>query len=252
MHRIYTFLLLVFSLFAIQGFGQTQDTLSFNADIGLTNNGISNVPNFSLNKPAITSYLSFTRGRFSFDPQIHFSTEFKPWQNSYWLHYKLIDQANFKMRTGTGLNFSYDYGSVIADGVQKSLITGHSYFNADLSADYTVNKYLTISPIYLYGKGREKSGAGYLHYVALVTNFQNIDIGSQLKMAISPQIYHVLLDGLNGDFFSTNLALQSKQSPFSISAMMNTPIGHSNTLAADFVWSLCLHLKIEKQFLFKK
>lgn len=252
MHRLYKYLFLFLPLLAIQGAGQTQDTLSFNADIGLTNNGISNVPNFSLNKPAITSYLSFTRGRFSFDPQIHFSTEFKPWQNSYWLHYQLIEQPNFKMRTGTGLNFSYAYGSVISDGVQKSLITGHSYFNVDLSADFTINKYLTLSPIYLYGKGREKSGAGYLHYISLVANFHNIDLGSQLKLGISPQMYHVLLDGLNGDFFSTNLALQSKQSPFSISAMMNTPVGHSNTLAADFVWSLCLHLKIEKQFLFKK
>jgi len=245
-------LLFVCLIGSINTYGQTQDSITFNATIGLTNNGISNVPNFSLNKPAITTYFSFTKGRLSFDPQIHVSTEFKPWQNSYWFHYKLADKPNFKLKAGLGLNFSYEYSSVIANGIRKSLITGNSYFMSELSADYIINKHLIISPFYMNGQGREKSGAGYLRFLSLATTIQNINVGNHLKAAVIPQIYHVLLDGLNGDFFSTSVALQTSQSPLSISAMMNTPIGHANTLPADFVWSASVHFNFGKTFYFNK
>lgn len=252
MKVLINYLLFVFLICSITTYGQSQDSITFNAAIGLTNNGISNVPNFSLNKPALTSYFNISKGRLSFDPQIHVSTQFKPWQNSYWFHYKLVDHANFKLRAGTGLTFSFDYSSIIDKGVRKSLITGNSYFNVDLSANYIVNKHLTISPLYIHGKGREKSAAGYLHFISLATNIQNINLGTKSKAAITPQIYHVLLDGLNGDFFSTSVAILNNQSPFSISAMINTPIGHANTLPADFVWSASLNWNIGKSFYYNK
>jgi hypothetical protein len=50
----------------------------FNGAITVTNNGISFIPTFSLGKPAVIFDFSVGQ-RLSFDPQLRFALEGKPW-----------------------------------------------------------------------------------------------------------------------------------------------------------------------------
>jgi hypothetical protein len=72
----------VSSLFAVLFFGfvlqtsatQTPDSTNsvtnFSGSVGITNNGFSIIPTFSLNSPALITQLSWRKKRFSFDPDV--------------------------------------------------------------------------------------------------------------------------------------------------------------------------------------
>ena len=48
----------------------TQNTINFSGSVGITNNGFSIIPTFSLNSPAFIILPSWRKKRFSFDPDI--------------------------------------------------------------------------------------------------------------------------------------------------------------------------------------
>ncbi|UWX54525.1 hypothetical protein NYZ99_16675 [Maribacter litopenaei] len=50
----------------------------FRGVASVTQNGISLVPSFSLGDPALMFDLKFTKGRFSFEPDMRFALEGKP------------------------------------------------------------------------------------------------------------------------------------------------------------------------------
>ena len=56
----------------------------FSGQVTVTNNGISLIPSFSLGEPAALFNLSMGRGRFSFDPELRFALEGKPWSFIFW------------------------------------------------------------------------------------------------------------------------------------------------------------------------
>ena len=60
----------------------------FSGAVSVTNNGISFVPTFSLDKPAAIFNLSMGKNRFSFEPDLRFSLAGKPWSFLFWGRYK--------------------------------------------------------------------------------------------------------------------------------------------------------------------
>ncbi len=93
-----------FLLFTLYSFAQTIDTTQtpsfFRGQITATNNGISLIPNFSLNKPAALFDLSIGKGRLSFDPMFRFGLDGKPWTLIFWFRYKVVDQRRFTLGIG--------------------------------------------------------------------------------------------------------------------------------------------------------
>src|SRR5262245_13872079 len=76
--------------------------------IAVTNNGISLIPTFSLDKPAAIFDLYVSKSRFSFDPEFTFSLhDGKPWYFLFWFRYKIANTGRFRFTAGThlGLNF---------------------------------------------------------------------------------------------------------------------------------------------------
>jgi len=245
-----TFLLVV--TIATSSFAQNQDSIQVAGQIGITNNGISTVPNFSLNKPAITTEFNFIKGRFSFDPMILFSAEMKPWQTAYRVHYLLVDKPKFKLSPGAGIAYSYNIADVVESGEPKSIIKGNSYYNLELAANYTVNKYLSLSSFYMYGKGREQSGAGFLHYESLGANIQTPNFSGNYFINLSPQVYYLLLNQSHGFFYAVAASINNRKSPISLSGMVNAPLGSKNTMDGSFVWSLSLSYAFNKTFIYRK
>ena len=96
--------LLSILLYSYTSFAWQTDTVQtprfFKGQITATNNGISLIPNFSLNRPAAMFDLSLGRGRLSFDPMIRFGLDGKPWTFVFWWRYKLVQQKRFTMSVG--------------------------------------------------------------------------------------------------------------------------------------------------------
>src|SRR5690348_7280752 len=104
-------LLLPFSFVACSSFAQKIDSVKsishLSGAAGVTNNGISLIPTFSLGKPAAIFDLSMGKNKFSFDPELTFSLQGKPWYFLFWFRYKLVNNDKFQMHAGThlGINF---------------------------------------------------------------------------------------------------------------------------------------------------
>ena len=107
--QLYWFLFFYCLLISLFRKRQTAQKVSayFSGAVSVTNNGISIVPSFSLDKPAVIFNLSMGKNRFSFEPDIRFSLAGKPWSFLFWGRYKLVTNDKFKMNAGAhlGLNF---------------------------------------------------------------------------------------------------------------------------------------------------
>src|SRR5262245_46043358 len=70
--------------------------------VSVTNNGISLIPTFSLDKPAAIFDMSVRRNKFSFDPEFAFSLhDGKPWYFLFWFRYKIVNTEKFRFTAGT-------------------------------------------------------------------------------------------------------------------------------------------------------
>jgi len=97
-------LVFVFLLLAHFSFSQATDSVKnishLSGSVSVTNNGISIIPTFSLNKAAAVFNISAGKGRLSFEPYLGFSLEGKPWSFLFWWRYKLKQEGKFKINTG--------------------------------------------------------------------------------------------------------------------------------------------------------
>ena len=86
-------------------FSFSQDTaikeFHVSGSIGVTNNGISIIPTFSLKEPAFSLMYSLSRGgRFSIDPDIRLTFDGRKGSGIVWFRYKLKTEGKFKVNIG--------------------------------------------------------------------------------------------------------------------------------------------------------
>src|SRR5712671_4907165 len=97
-------LVFVLLLFAHSSFSQKMDSTKsishFSGSVSVTNNGISLIPTFSLGKPATIFNLSMSKGKLSFEPELRFALEGKPWSFLFWWRYKLLKSDKFMINVG--------------------------------------------------------------------------------------------------------------------------------------------------------
>lgn len=77
-----------------------QNVTNFSGSVGITNNGFSIIPSFSLNSPAFISNLAWRKKRLSFEPDIRLVPNASKGGILLWLRYKLIDAKKFGLRVG--------------------------------------------------------------------------------------------------------------------------------------------------------
>ena len=85
-------------------FAQQKDsvlvTSSFSGSLGVTNNGISIIPTFSLNAPAINVLLSVKKNKLSFEPDIRLTFDGKKGGMIFWFRYRPLQGKKFNLQLG--------------------------------------------------------------------------------------------------------------------------------------------------------
>ena len=145
---------------------------------GATTNGISFVPNFSLEQPAAIFNLTLERGRFSFEPEFTFSLEeVRAWYQVYWLRFKILDESRFKLRTGghLGLNFAR-----ILDADSVKVTKTERYLVGELAPSYKLTINSTVGLQYMIARGYDIQTRDIQHFLMLNANFSNIKISESL------------------------------------------------------------------------
>lgn len=220
----------------------------FSGNISFTNNGISIVPSFSLEKPAVQFILSLGKGRWSIDPDIRFSWQGKPWTMLWWLRYKAISSRRFKMNTGVHLGLNYRIAMLPVNTDTSATNVVRRYLAGELAPNYFLSKNISVGMYYLYSHGLDAGTIGNTHFVTVNATFSNIKLTKAYYIKVNPQLYYLKLDDRDGVFVTSSLALAKKNFPLSVSCIMNKKI-HSNIAGSkDLLWNVSLVYSFDKKY----
>lgn len=218
---ILVFFLNSYSFTYAQTIENPKNDYHFSGNVSVTNNGISFIPTFSLGKPAAIFNISLGGKKLSFEPEFRASLEGKPWSLILWWRYKLLN--NDKVKFTVGAHPALSFKNVVTDvtGVQTTIIVAQRYLAGELSSNYFLSKDISIGSYYLYSRGIETNATQNTNFLTLNSCFSNINLSKELSMRFSPQVYYLKMDSKDGLFFSASLTLSKKNSPISISALIN-------------------------------
>jgi hypothetical protein len=223
----------------------------FGGGVTVTNNGISLIPTFSIDKPAVLFDLTAGRGKLSFEPQFRFSLEGKPWTFFFWWRYKLVNTSKFFVRVGVHESLSYSTLSVVTKGESKETIITQRYLAGEFTPNYFLTKNISIGLYYLYSYGIDNEFVRNTHFGMLDINFSNMKISDKFFLSYMPQIYYLRINKSDGYNITSTLTLARKKFPVSFSVFGNKTIKSNVPGHKDFVWNASLIYSFNNQY-FKK
>lgn len=238
------YLICLFLTHSISSFSQESpqpNPTQIQGSMSITNNGISIVPSFSLEKPATVFNMSIAKGRFSFDPELAFSLEAKPWYSLFWLRYNLSPkQSKFNMNVGThlGLNFVNIPFPNAKDSIhiQKT----DRYLVLEIFPRYKFSKHLTMGVYYLRSHGLDPATLNALNFVTLYTDISQIQLSKKATLGISPQLYYLNIDGNHGYYLTSEISLSLQNFPVIIKSTMNKTFETKVEGSKPFLWNIKL------------
>jgi len=238
-------------LFAYVASAQYIDTVQtprfFRGQITATNNGISLIPNFSLNRPAVMFDLSLGKGRLSFDPMIRFGLDGKPWTFVFWWRYKLIQQKKFTMGVGAHPSIVFREVSVVDNGITKNFMSAQRYFAWEVSPTYIINRNINFGLYYLGSHGLTKDIVQYTTFVAARSSI-NLPLSPKFTLNLIPQAYYLKMDDKDGTYYNITANLFKRNLPVSFNAVVSQAI-QTEITGKDFLWSVGLVYNINKTYL---
>ncbi|MFC4097472.1 hypothetical protein [Euzebyella saccharophila] len=212
----------------------------FRGTASVTHNGISLVPSFSLGNPAVIFDLKFTSGLLSFEPDMRFALEGKPWSFIFWFRYKAVQQERFSLRVGAHPALNFRTVSISRDGQAEELLESRRYLAAEVAPNYVISKNIGVGIYYLYGRGFD-AGVKNTHFLTLNASFINLFLSDKVFINVIPQIYYLRTDGKKGSYIAGSLTLAKKDFPISISAILNKALETEIVPDDDFVWNISLN-----------
>jgi hypothetical protein len=245
---LFFFLLGFACLLSAQKIDSTKSISHFSGAVSATNNGISLIPTFSLGKPAAIFNMSLGKSKFSFEPELAFSLEGKPWYSLFWFRYKLANTNKFKMTAGThlGLNFKDAILPVDMDSTEVKVVD--RYLAGELAPSYSITKNISAGIYYLYARGLDPGANRMTNFVTLNASFSNIKLIDKFFMRAIPQFYYLNMDAGDGFYFTSAFTLARRNFPLSISSIMNKAIQTDIPAGKDFVWNVILTYSFGKRY----
>lgn len=158
----------------------------FRGTASVTHNGISLVPSFSLGDPALLFDLKFTKGKLSFEPDMRFALEGKPWSFLFWFRYKAIENERFSLRLGAHPALNFRTVNVVRDGQLEELLESWRYIAAEVAPTYKITNKVGLGVYYLYSRGFDE-GVKNTHFMVLNSSFNNLYISEKLYFNVSPK-----------------------------------------------------------------
>jgi hypothetical protein len=211
----------------------------FRGTASVTHNGISLVPSFSLGDPALLFDLKFTKGKLSFEPDMRFALEGKPWSFLFWFRYKAIENKRFSLRLGAHPALNFRTVNIVRNGRIEELLESRRYLAAEVAPTFKISDKVGLGVYYLYGRGFDE-GVKNTHFMVLNSYFNNLHISEKLYFNISPQAYYLLIDDLKGFYIVGFVSLIKKDFPISVSAILNKAIDTEIVPEDDFTWNISL------------
>lgn len=242
--------LFLFILTSLLSIGQTPDstnnTATFSGSVGLTNNGFSIIPSFSLNSPAIVSTLSFRKKRFSFDPDIRVALDAKNGGFLWWFRYKLIDKKKFGFRVGTHPAFTLIKRQDTENGKTTEITEMLRFIAFEAVPSYQFNDHFGVSAVYLQGNALQKTGPQQTRVLFLNTAITNVGLSKNVYLNVFPSVFFLNTDGYQGSYLTATVAVGHKKSSFSLQSTINQTFTSNLPGNQDFMWNVTLNYNFKR------
>jgi hypothetical protein len=219
----------------------TKSNLEAMARLSLNSNGIAYIPAFSLDKPAIIGAFSLAKGRFSYDPQLSYSLDMKPWIIDNWLHYKIIDRPAFEFKTGAVFSaFFSEY-----ETEDESILQAQKYLAVEFISTYKFNPNTSLSFTYLLDRGQDP-GTLSGHFFNLQADKSDMSVGKKGLLSASLQIFYLNYTGENDGLFAAgSISASLRNIPFSIFFQAIQALASNIAPFPEFKWNVGLAYMIK-------
>lgn len=231
-----------------QSADSTSNISSFSGTIGITNNGFSIVPTFSLNSPAVIANLYFQKKRFSFDPDIRLVPDASKGGLLFWLRYKLVDTKKFTFRVGTHPAFSLIRKEVNINGAQTEITEMLRFVAFEAVPNFHITPNWSVGAVYLNGNGLQNHGPQTTHVLFLNTSISNIKIGGNFRFQFIPTVYFLNVDGSTGNYFTATGIITKQHFPFSLQGTINQTFKSNIAGNRDFMWNVMAAYRFNKTY----
>jgi len=234
-------LTIVYIISSIGLVAQDQEKLlidDFSGTVEITNNGIAILPIFTVGKPASIVSLKLKKHKLSFEPQIRFILEGKPWSMHFWLRYQAIESKKFRLRLGIHPALNWRSISVVTNNMERQLLESRRYAASEIAPSLRLSDKITWQGYYFYVKGFD-DGLKNGQLILTSIKFSQLRLTENLYTTLQPQLYFINLDSVQGLYTGGNISLGIKELPINLIISLNQKI-ISDVPTEDFFWNLTL------------
>lgn len=227
---------------------KTSGISHFSGNVSVTNNGLSLIPAFSLNRPAAIFELSFGGERLSFDPEMRFALDGQPWWFIFWWRYKIIKSDKFKLHIGAHPAFIFE-NTLVDDctGTMIESMEAKRFFASEISPSYSFNENNKVTFLYLQGRSLGKVPFALNQFVAFGTLHTNVRLSEKFFLNARPQLFYLKMNEKDGYFASASLLLGKKDFPISLGSIISKKI-ISEIEVDNWIWNISLIYSFNNEF----
>lgn len=207
----------------------------------LTSNGISQIPAYSLDKPAVSAFFFLKLNRFSYEPDINYGIDGRPWGMGNTFMYLVMNKKKLKFKAGLALGLAFSYPEVLQGGEMIKINKSERYVIAKLIPYYLISKKTSLSLIYWNAHNLEQNSINSINFLSGVLSISNVSVSQRMYCSIFPQIFYLNVDGEDGLFFSPTVAFGIKNFPLYLSSQVNATISTNMTSDPGFKWNVALN-----------
>lgn len=220
----------------------------FRGNISVTNNGLSLIPAFSLGRPAAIFELSMGGERLSFDPELRFALDGKPWSFIFWWRYKIVKSSKFNLHVGAHPAFIFTTTmEPDANGQMVEITKTQRFFAAEISPSYTISPKTKLSFLYLAGRSLGKVPYSLNQFVTIGPSFTNIPISQKYFFNARPQVFYLKMNEKDGFFASSSMVVGRKNFPISLGGIVSKVIV-SEIEVDNWIWNISLIYSFNNEF----
>jgi hypothetical protein len=226
----------------------TKHINTFSGTVGISTNGFSIIPTFSLNSPAATIILAWRWKRLSFEPDIRLVPNASKGGMLWWLRYRVVDNKKFNFRVGTHPAFTLIRKPVTENTDTTETTEMLRFIAFELVPGYQLSKNIGVSAMYLQGNALQHRGPQLTRVLFLNETIENIELGRDFRFAINPSVYFLYTDGYRGDYLTVTGILSHKKLPFSLQSTINQTFKSDVPGNEDFMWNVTLNYSFNKNY----